>query len=340
MLHAAWRGLIASLLASLLTRYHGVRLSKEVDVENLQQENLQQGDLQEERHERIPGGEDVDPNFMTYTFHPGDTGFAVNRFNGQVECVGFGGQAYNLGVQNGWWVHKVNSFYRYTEWRLGEYANGTGDYNIVFSDIQAEGHCQDLPYNWKDSKGRTCADYEAQSLCSTWGTQGTHWPTCSRWSLFCKNRDIHYYAARQTDALTACCSCGGGWDPEGPTTSLYPTSAPTSAPEVPTPGPTSAQPTPAPTEAPTAVPTPAEDDEPSPTPSTNSSDNETAPREPNLVWWGNWSDWRMISICAGGGSLLSIFLCCIWRSRPAPEEMSEALSTASMTPARTAESTS
>lgn len=246
---AAHRGLLVSLLAAALVGIRSVRVSKDdldsVLLDERREEKIDDWhEAQQQRHaihdkarfeqmhqavhvEDPVEDPDEPPQFVAYTFHPGDTGFSVNRFDGRVECVSFEGQAYNQGLQNGWWLHKVGSFYPYSEWRLASYVNGTGSYSLVFSNKKVAVQCVNLPMNWKDSQGRTCDQYAQQDLCTPHGTQGLGWPTCGRWSLFCTNRDIHYYRARQADALSACCQCGGGWDPEGPTTSILTTAAST-----------------------------------------------------------------------------------------------------------------
>jgi len=163
------------------------------------------------------------PRFVSRTFEPGLSGFAVNRFTAQVECVGFDGQAYNQSIKTGWYVHKIGGYYPYTESRLSEYTNGKSAYEVVFSEKKEQFNCVQLPTNWKDSKGRSCATYKKRDYCTSHGTEGRGWPTCSRWNVFCKIRDIHYFENQQMDAFNACCECGGGWDPMGPTTSILTT---------------------------------------------------------------------------------------------------------------------
>lgn len=197
----------------------GLRVQDSEDVLKV----LTDSEFREDSHEQVKARSTESPRFMSYTFEPGLSGFAVNRFSGQVECVGLDGQAYNQSVKTGWYVHKIGGYYPYTERRLSEYSNGKTIYEVVFSEKKVQFNCVQLPTDWKDSKGRTCAKYASRDYCTDHGTEGRGWPTCGRWNVFCKNHDIHSYQNQEMDAFNACCECGGGWDPMGPTTSILTT---------------------------------------------------------------------------------------------------------------------
>jgi len=197
----------------LLLPVHGVRVQENEDVLKVLTDS----------YEQVQARSTASPRFMSHVFEPGLSGFAVNRFSGQVECVGLDGQAYNQSVKTGWYVHKIGGYYPYTERRLSEYSDGKTDYEVVFSDTKVQFNCVQLPTDWKDSKGRTCAKYAKREYCTEHGTEGRGWPTCGRWNVFCKNRHVHFFQNQQMDAFSACCECGGGWDPMGPTTSVMTT---------------------------------------------------------------------------------------------------------------------
>jgi hypothetical protein len=75
--------------------------------------------------------------------------------------------------------------------------------------------CYNVPADWKDLDGQTCADYSLRSFCSPYGEAGTGWsPT---WG------ELSRYAVGGKDAPQACCACGGGSTP--PTTPAPPTCA-------------------------------------------------------------------------------------------------------------------
>ena len=76
--------------------------------------------------------------------------------------------------------------------------------------------CWDFPQGWKgksaqggrfDGDGWTCANYKANSYCTTSGGYGSGWAPWSRgdWGTFADNADVN-----GVDAAQACCACGGG----------------------------------------------------------------------------------------------------------------------------------
>jgi hypothetical protein len=157
------------------------------------------------------------PTFVTKSFQPGDVGFKPDAVTSQVECVTIGGQAEAEGVQQGWWVHKIGGFYPYTDWRLSEFINGNQNYTIEFTNVRAVFNCVDLPSRWVDSEKRSCSQYAEKKWCTGWGTEGPGWPRCGNpgfWNMFCVDRTIEDYASQHMTALSACCLCGGGWEPK------------------------------------------------------------------------------------------------------------------------------
>eukprot|EP00928_Gymnodinium_smaydae_P020065 TRINITY_DN1774_c0_g1_i2.p1 TRINITY_DN1774_c0_g1~~TRINITY_DN1774_c0_g1_i2.p1 ORF type:complete len:4665 (+),score=549.86 TRINITY_DN1774_c0_g1_i2:454-13995(+) len=62
--------------------------------------------------------------------------------------------------------------------------------------------CIDYPRQWSDTGYRSCADYEANKLCTSSGKAGPGWN--KSWG------DISDYGTRGFHATRACCACGGG----------------------------------------------------------------------------------------------------------------------------------
>lgn len=153
------------------------------------------------------------PSLWRIQFDP-IPGMVIEHSTGRVTAVT--GQAASKGVQTGWYVHKLDRYYPWSIYRWSSMISSGTAFAVTFAATpQTAFSCHNLPSKWVDSRGRGCSYYAEKQMCTSYGTEGPGFPRCRSWNLFCSEKTLDSFAYDGANAAEACCSCGGGWDPEG-----------------------------------------------------------------------------------------------------------------------------